>query len=632
MKKSVKTMAKVTSSVLAASLVVMTPFSGVGVYAESATTIICQQDIYEAINTPDVETDKGIIFTNNYDDDYQGYELVLTAGNYKLEENINLSYATSYDCYLSVYSGDVSIDLNGHNLTDAYLYAEGENTSFALSGDGYVNYGFGVEEGATATISGGKFGDEVYSYKGSSLTISDGTFDYDVYAEKGSSLTISDGSFDDDVYAEEGSSLTISDGTFEEYVYAENESSLKINGGTYEYETWLEFGSTGTINGGTFDSTVYAYDGCDLTVNGGSFTGISTYIKSDDDEPDKITINGGTINDSVYVGYKSSLTITGGIINGDVDAEECESVKVSGGTLNGYNYGLGAYGCSSLAVSGGTFTGGMCGLYSDRDGDISLSGGTFTATGIFPEDEDEPKVKAVEGEMVFAAVDDPLSGIYFVCENEAKAKTIFADVLADGYEYSPAITPASELYSEDAGTYAAYTDQTSFSVKKIPVDPVDPGDDKGGSDKKDDKKYSNEWVDGKWYNADGTQTYAPTMSWKQNETGWWIEDTSGWYPKFEWVKIDGKWYFFCADGYMDYSEYRDGCWLGDDGAWVEEYYGGHWMQDSTGWWYEDASGWYPVSRWLWIDGSCYYFEASGYMATSKYVDGCWVGADGAWVK
>ena len=575
MKKNVKTMAKVTSSVLATSLAVMTPFSSVGVYAESATTIINQQDIYEAINTPDVETDKGIIFTNNYDDDYEGYELVLTAGNYKLEENINLSYATSYDCYLSVYSGDVSIDLNGHNLTDAYLYAEGENTSFALSGDGYVNYGFKVEEGATATISGGKFGDEVYSYKGSSLTISDG-------------------SFTDYVYAEEGSSLI--------------------------------------INGGTFNSTVYAYDGCDLTVNGGSFNRIKTYIDSDEDEPNKITINGGTINDGVYAGNKGSLTITGGIINGDVDAEECESVKVSGGTLNGYNYGLGAYGCSSLAVSGGTFTGGMCGLYSYLDGDISLSGGTFTATGVFPEDEDEPKAKAVEGEMVFAAEDDPLSGILFVCENEAKANTVFADVLADGYEYSPAITPASELFDEASGTYAAYADKASFSVKKIPVDPVDPGDDKGGSDKKDDKKYSNEWVDGKWYNADGTQTYAPTMSWKQNETGWWIEDTSGWYPKFEWVKIDGKWYFFCADGYMDYSEYRDGCWLGDDGAWVEDYYGGHWMSDATGWWYEDASGWYPVSRWLWIDGSCYYFESTGYMATSKYVDGYWVGSDGAWDK
>ena len=56
------------------------------------------------------------------------------------------------------------------------------------------------------------------------------------------------------------------------------------------------------------------------------------------------------------------------------------------------------------------------------------------------------------------------------------------------------------------------------------------------------------------------------------------------------------------------------------------------MSDSTGWWYTDASGWYPQNKWVWIDGSCYYFGADGYMATSTYVDGCWVGADGAWVK
>lgn len=125
-------------------------------------------------------------------------------------------------------------------------------------------------------------------------------------------------------------------------------------------------------------------------------------------------------------------------------------------------------------------------------------------------------------------------------------------------------------------------------------------------------KYSSEWRDGKWYNADGTQTYAPTGSWKSDASGWWFEDSSGWYAKNEWVKIDGKWYFFTDSGYMDYSEYRDGCWLGSDGAWDEAYSGGHWMSDSTGWWYTDNAGWYPVSQYVWIDGVQYWFGASGY--------------------
>ena len=81
---------------------------------------------------------------------------------------------------------------------------------------------------------------------------------------------------------------------------------------------------------------------------------------------------------------------------------------------------------------------------------------------------------------------------------------------------------------------------------------------------------------------------------------------------------------------MDYSEYRDGCWLGSDGAWDETYGGGNWMQDETGWWYEDDSDWYPVNQWLWIDGSCYYFYDTGYMATNTYVGSYWVNANGAW--
>ncbi len=126
------------------------------------------------------------------------------------------------------------------------------------------------------------------------------------------------------------------------------------------------------------------------------------------------------------------------------------------------------------------------------------------------------------------------------------------------------------------------------------------------------KKYSNEWVNGKWYNADGSQTYKGTIKWKSNSKGWWIEDSAGWYPKSQWQKIDGKWYYFCSDGYMDYSEYRDGCWIGSDGAWVESYSGGKWYLDSTGWWYSDSSGWYPANQWLWIDGTNYHFNAKGY--------------------
>ena len=136
-----------------------------------------------------------------------------------------------------------------------------------------------------------------------------------------------------------------------------------------------------------------------------------------------------------------------------------------------------------------------------------------------------------------------------------------------------------------------------------------------GSNSSSSNKYSNEWVDGKWYNSDGTQTYKGTMQWKKDAIGWWIEDTDGWYPKNQWQKIDGKWYYFCADGYMDYSEYRDGCWLNADGSWNESYSGGHWIEWSPGsgwWWYTDNTGYYPNSGSCWIDGHQYQFDADGW--------------------
>lgn len=125
------------------------------------------------------------------------------------------------------------------------------------------------------------------------------------------------------------------------------------------------------------------------------------------------------------------------------------------------------------------------------------------------------------------------------------------------------------------------------------------------------KRYSNEWVNGKWYNADGMQTYKGTLKWKSNSKGWWVEDSKGWYPKSQWQKIDGKWYYFTADGYMDWGEYRDGCWLNNDGSWDEKYSNGTWHSSSKGWWFSDGS-WYASNQSLWIDGTKYHFNSSGY--------------------
>lgn len=139
------------------------------------------------------------------------------------------------------------------------------------------------------------------------------------------------------------------------------------------------------------------------------------------------------------------------------------------------------------------------------------------------------------------------------------------------------------------------------------------GNEPSGSSTGGSSKYSNEWVNGKWYDANGNQTYNGTLNWKSDSSGWWVEDTAGWYPTNSWQKIDGNWYYFTSSGYMDYSEYRDGCWLNSNGTCSSVYTHGTWHSDSTGWWYED-NGWYPCNQWLWIDGVNYYFNASGYIS------------------
>ena len=77
---------------------------------------------------------------------------------------------------------------------------------------------------------------------------------------------------------------------------------------------------------------------------------------------------------------------------------------------------------------------------------------------------------------------------------------------------------------------------------------------------------SSEWVDDYWLDLDGALRYKPTGSWKKNRAGWWYEDTSGWQPYSQWLRINGKWYYFKEDGNMAVSQYVDGYWVNADGA------------------------------------------------------------------
>ena len=60
---------------------------------------------------------------------------------------------------------------------------------------------------------------------------------------------------------------------------------------------------------------------------------------------------------------------------------------------------------------------------------------------------------------------------------------------------------------------------------------------------------------------------------------------------------------------------------------------GEWRSDAKGWWYAEDDGSYPVSQWKEVNGKYYYFGADGYMlADTVTPDGYQVGADGAWIQ
>ena len=62
-------------------------------------------------------------------------------------------------------------------------------------------------------------------------------------------------------------------------------------------------------------------------------------------------------------------------------------------------------------------------------------------------------------------------------------------------------------------------------------------------------------------------------------------------------------------------------------------FAGEWKQNDVGYWYQNDDGSYPTNSWLDIDGKQYYFDADGYMLSNTSTpDGYTVGSDGAWIE
>ena len=208
--------------------------------------------------------------------------------------------------------------------------------------------------------------------------------------------------------------------------------------------------------------------------------------------------------------------------------------------------------------------------------------------------------------------------------SEAKAKTdataaekaAYDKVVADGKE---AINKAADKKAVEAALKEAKK-AIDAALAKIDRDRAAAAAD----------KYSDEWVNGKWYNQDGTQTYEGIGKWKKNSKGIWYEDSKGWYPKNRWQKIDGKWYFFDKQGYMEKDAYRKGWYLTGNGVWDGMNQVTGWIEGKKGWKYYIGTNTYLKDCWKKIDGKWYYFKADGNAAQHEFIHGWWLGDNCAW--
>ena len=231
---------------------------------------------------------------------------------------------------------------------------------------------------------------------------------------------------------------------------------------------------------------------------------------------------------------------------------------------------------------------------------------------------------------------------YFGTEPKCITVTIAEPEKDESSDSNDKDTPAGVDTDEvNPGIDEDSTDPDSSKDDKEQADPSDNNDDVDPTSNSDSQKkikdnFSNEWVDGKWYSSDGSQTYEPRGRWEQDGKGWYYIDESGWYPESMWQKIDSDWYYFDEEGYMATNQYcgswdtytKGFWWVGTDGCWDGSACA-IWHITDGEWWFGDSDGWYAHNGWLMINRKWYYFDSDGWMLSNRWIGSWYVGEDGA---
>jgi len=130
-----------------------------------------------------------------------------------------------------------------------------------------------------------------------------------------------------------------------------------------------------------------------------------------------------------------------------------------------------------------------------------------------------------------------------------------------------------------------------------------------------------------WYrHADGSYT---TNGWEVIDgAGWmvtgWVKLSGTWYyltgsgaMATGWIQTGGTWYYMNASGAMVTDTWIGNNYVDGSGAWIPGKVKAQagWVQSGSRWWYRHADGSYTRNNWEMINGSWYYFDGAGWMAT-----------------
>ena len=112
-------------------------------------------------------------------------------------------------------------------------------------------------------------------------------------------------------------------------------------------------------------------------------------------------------------------------------------------------------------------------------------------------------------------------------------------------------------------------------------------------------------------------TPEPETGWKQDARGFRYVREDGTSLNAGWYVIDGKWYYFDADGYRLSNRWIGSYFLKDDGTMATS----EWVENGT--YYVNAAGIYQTG-WLKLDGKWYYLNGIGAKQTG------WIQVGGTW--